>query len=61
MENAYLTLFKLNQIILPALYILLFVLSTILQETQLVALLILIVIHLYINIDQLRKTKRYFK
>ena len=61
MENAYLTLFRLNQIILPALYILLFVLSTILQETQLVALLILIVIHLYINIDQLRKTKRYFK
>jgi brp/blh family beta-carotene 15,15'-monooxygenase len=61
MENAYLTLFELNQIILPALYILLFVLSTILQETQLVALLILIVIHLYINIDQLRKTKRYFK
>lgn len=41
MENAYLTLFRLNQIILPALYILLFVLSTILQETQLVALLIL--------------------
>ena len=61
MENAYLTLFELNQIILPALYILLFVLSTILQETQLVALLILIVIHLYINIDQLRKTKSYFK
>ena len=61
MENAYLTLFKLNQIILPALYILLLVLSTILQETQLVALLILVVIHLYINITQLRKTKRYFK
>ena len=61
MENAYLTLFKLNQIVLPALYILLLVLSTILQETQLVALLILVVIHLYINIDQLRKTKRYFK
>ena len=61
MENSYLTLFKLNQIVLPALYILLLVLSTILQETQLVALLILVVIHLYINIDQLRKTKRYFK
>ena len=61
MENAYLTLFKLNQIILPAIYILLLVLSTILQETQLVALLILVVIHLYINFAQLRKTKRYFK
>lgn len=61
MENAYLTLFKLNQIVLPALYILLLVLSTILQETQLVALLILVVIHLYINFAQLRKTKRYFK
>ena len=61
MENAYLTLFKLNQIILPALYILLLVLSIILQEIQLVALVLLVVIHLYINFAQLRKTKRYFK
>lgn len=61
MENAYLTLFQLNQILLPELYILLLVLSIILQEIQLVALVLLVVIHLYINFAQLRKTKRYFK
>ena len=61
MENAYLTLFRLNQILLPELYILLLVLSIILQEIQLVALVLLVVIHLYINFAQLRKTKRYFK
>lgn len=61
MENAYLTLFRLNQILLPELYILLLVLSIILQEIQLVALVLLVVIHLYINFTQLRKTKRYFK
>ena len=61
MENTYLTLFRLNQILLPELYILLLVLSIILQEIQLVALVLLVVIHLYINFAQLRKTKRYFK
>ncbi len=61
MENAYLILFKLNQIFLPSLYIVLLLLSKFLQELQLVALLLLVVIHLYINFAQLRKTKRYFK
>ena len=61
MENAYLILFKLNQIFLPSLYIVLLLLSKFLQELQLVALLLLVVIHLYLNFAQLRKTKRYFR
>ena len=61
MESAYLTLFRLNQILLPSLYFLLIVLSVVLREIQVVALVILVVIHLYITIAQLRKTKRYFK
>ena len=61
MESAFLTLFRLDQIILPLLYILLIVLSVILREIQVVALVLLIIIHLYITIAQLRKTKRYFK
>lgn len=61
MKNAYLILFKLNQIFLPSLYIALLLLSKLLQELQLVALLLLVVIHLYINFAQLRKTKRYFR
>ena len=61
MVEAYLILFKLNQLILPSVYIILFALSIILGEVQLVAALITSVIHLYINIAQLGKTKRYFK
>ena len=61
MESAYLTLFRLNQILLPSLYILLIVLSVVLREIQVVALVLLVIIHLYITIAQLRKTKRYFK
>ena len=61
MESAFLTLFRLDQIILPLLYILLIVLSVILRGIQVVALVLLIIIHLYITIAQLRKTKRYFK
>lgn len=61
MESAYLTLFRLDQILLPSLYFLLIVLSVVLREIQVVALVLLVVIHLYITIAQLRKTKRYFK
>ena len=61
MEEAYLTLFKINQTILPAIYILLIVLSLVLGEVQLIALIIAVAIHIYINLAQLRKTKRYFK
>ena len=61
MEEAYLILFKINQTILPAIYILLMVLSLVLGEVQLIALIIAVAIHIYINLAQLRKTKRYFK
>ena len=61
MEEAYLILFKINQTILPAIYILLMVLSLVLGEVQLIALIIAVAIHTYINLAQLRKTKRYFK
>lgn len=61
MEEAYLILFKVNQILIPGIYVVLVVLSLVLGQVQLVALLVAVVIHLYINVAQLRKTKRYFK
>ena len=61
MEEAYLILFKINQTILPAIYILLMVVSLVSGEVQLIALIIAVAIHIYINLAQLRKTKRYFK
>ena len=61
MEEAYLILFKVNQLLIPAIYVVLVVLSVVLGQVQLVALLVAVVIHLYTNVAQLRKTKRYFK
>ena len=61
MEEAYLILFKVNQLIIPGIYIVLVVLSMVLGQVQLVALLVAVVIHVYTNVAQLRKTKRYFK
>ena len=61
MEEAYLILFKVNQILIPGIYVVLVVLSLVLGQVQLVALLVAVVIHLYTNVAQLRKTKRYFK
>lgn len=61
MEEAYLILFKINQLLIPGIYIVLVVLSVVLGQVQLVALLVAVVIHLYTNVAQLRKTKRYFK
>ena len=61
MEEAYLILFKVNQLIIPGIYVVLVVLSMVLGQVQLVALLVAVVIHLYTNVAQLRKTKRYFK
>ena len=61
MEEAYLILFKVNQLIIPGIYVILLVLSMVLGQVQLVALLVAVVIHLYTNVEQLRKTKRYFK
>jgi len=61
MEEAYLILFKVNQLLIPGIYVVLVVLSPVLGQVQLVALLVAVVIHLYTNVAQLRKTKRYFK
>lgn len=61
MEEAYLILFKVNQLIIPGIYVVLVVLSMVLGQVQLVALLVAVVIHMYTNVAQLRKTKRYFK
>ena len=61
MEEAYLILFKVNQLLIPGIYIVLVILSMVLGQVQLVALLVAVVIHLYTNVAQLRKTKRYFK
>ena len=61
MEEAYLILFKINQLLIPGIYVVLVVLSVVLGQVQLVALLVAVVIHLYMNVAQLRKTKRYFK
>ena len=61
MEEAYLILFKVNQLIIPGIYVILLVLSMVLGQVQLVALLVAVVIHMYMNVAQLRKTKRYFK
>ena len=61
MEEAYLILFKVNQLLIPAIYVVLVMLSLVLGQVQLVALLVAVVIHLYTNVAQLRKTKRYFK
>ena len=61
MEEAYLILFKVNQLLIPGIYVVLVVLSLVLGQVQLVALLVAVVIHMYMNVAQLRKTKRYFK
>ena len=61
MEEAYLILFKVNQLLIPGIYVVLVVLSVVLGQVQLVALLVAVVIHMYINVALLRKTKRYFK
>lgn len=61
MEEAYLILFKINQLLIPGIYVVLVVLSMVLGQVQLVALLVAVVIHMYMNVAQLRKTKRYFK
>ena len=61
MEEAYLILFKINQLLIPGIYVILLVLSMVLGQVQLVALLVAVVIHMYMNVAQLRKTKRYFK
>ena len=61
LEQSFRILFKLNQYVLPILYVFLFIISFLIGEIQLLALLLVGAIHVYINVMQLPMVKRYFK
>ena len=61
LEQSFRILFQLNQYILPGLYILIDIVSVLVGEIQLLALLAVAVVHIYINIMQIPMIKRYFK
>ena len=61
LEQSFRILFQLNQYVLPALYIFLFIISFLTGEIQLLAFLLVGAIHVYINMMQLPRVKRYFK
>ena len=61
LEQSFQILFKLNQYVLPGLYIFLFIISVLTGEIQLLAFLLVGAIHIYINVMQLPMVKRYFK
>ena len=60
-EQSFRILFQLHQYVLPALYVFLFIISFLIGEIQLLALLLVGAIHVYINVMQLPMVKRYFK
>ncbi|MFZ7339174.1 DUF3169 family protein [Streptococcus suis] len=60
-EMSFQIVFTLNQIVLPGLYLFLFVLSMLLQERQITAFLVVAFLHIYINVMQVRMIRRYFK
>lgn len=60
-EQSFLTIFNLNQRILPALYIIIFIISTVTQTNQFLAYLVVTTIHIYINITKFRMVRSYFK
>ena len=61
LEQSFRILFQLNQYVLPILYVFLFIISFLIGEIQLLALLLVGAIHVYINVMQLPMVKRYFK
>ena len=61
LEQSFRILFQLNQYVLPILYVFLFIISFLIGEIQLLALLLVGAIHVYINVIQLPMVKRYFK
>ena len=61
LEQSFQILFKLNQYVLPALYILIALFSLLTGEIQLLAFLLVGAIHIYINVMQIPMVKRYFK
>ena len=61
LEQSFRILFQLHQYVLPALYVFLIIISFLTGEIQLLAFLLVGVIHIYINVMQLPMVKRYFK
>ena len=61
LEQSFRILFQLHQYVLPGLYIFLFIISFLTGEIQLLAFLLVGVIHIYIGVMQLPMVKRYFK
>ena len=61
LEQSFRILFQLNQYVLPVLYVFLFIISFLIGEIQLLALLLVGAIHVYINVMQIPMVKRYFK
>ena len=60
-EMSFQIVFTLNQIVLPGLYLFLFVVSMLLQERQIMAFLVVAFLHIYINVMQVRMIRLYFK
>ncbi len=60
-EMSFQIVFTLNQIVLPGLYLFLFLVSMLLQERQIMAFLVVAFLHIYINVMQVRMIRRYFK
>lgn len=61
LEQSFRILFQLNQYVLPGLYFLIALFSLLTGEIQLLAFLLVGVIHIYIDVMQLPMVKRYFK
>mgnify|MGYP002752455664 CR=1 FL=1 len=61
LEQSFRILFQLNQYVLPGLYFLIALFSLLTGEIQLLAFLLIGVIHIYIGVMQLPMVKRYFK
>lgn len=61
LEQSFRILFQLNQYVLPGLYFLIALFSLLTGEIQLLAFLLVGVIHIYIGVMQSPMVKRYFK
>ena len=61
LEQSFRILFQLTQYVLPGLYFLIALFSLLTGEIQLLAFLLVGVIHIYIGVMQLPMVKRYFK
>ena len=60
-ELSFLTLFNLNQRLIPGLYILLFILGVGTPMQVVSGMIVLTIIFVYINVDSYQAVKRYFK